>query len=261
MSTDIIREDDTLNGITIITVNRPRVRNALDVETMHALDDTVSALSERTDLTAVILAGAEGTFISGGDVRDLHGDTSEDAGLRQHDLMAGLLTRLSGLPVPVIAAMEGATRGGGMEVALACDIRLAAANATFGFAQVRMAVTPGWGGAARLFDAVGYSQALDLLLTGRTFDAEEALALGLIQRIVPPGRALDTALALADSLADLPPLALTGIKTVLAAYRDRPLAEARALERTQFARLWASADHAEASSAFLEKRRPTFKGE
>ncbi len=261
MNTDIIREDDHPNGIVTVRVNRPRVRNALNSEAMHALNETVTALSKRTDLTAVILAGADGTFISGGDVRDLHDDTSEDAGLWQHDLMAGMLNRLAALPVPVITAMEGATRGGGMEVALACDLRFAAADATFGFAQGRMGVTPGWGGAARLFDAVGYSRALELLITGRTFDAAEALGLGLIQRMTGPGETLDAALALAESLIDVPPLARKGIKTVLVAYRDGPRAEARALERTRFARLWASADHAEASSAFLEKRRPTFKGE
>lgn len=249
------------DGIAILTVNRPDVRNALNWEAMHNLQAAITQLEDVSDLRAVIVTGAGGrAFISGGDVRDLHKDASEDAGLRQHDLMAGTLDRLAGLPVPVIAAMEGATRGGGCEVALACDMRVASEEATIGFAQIGMGVTPGWGGAGRLTALVGSARAFDLLLTGRVLDAKAALEIGLLDRLTEAGKALKEARTLAERIALQPPLAVRGIKEVLHGYRTMPLDAARARERSVFAMLWATEDHAEASSAFLEKRDPVFKG-
>jgi enoyl-CoA hydratase/carnithine racemase len=174
--------------------------------------------------------------------------------------MAGTLDRLAALPIPVIVALEGATRGGGCEVALACDLRIAAQDATLAFAQIGMAVTPGWGGAERLFRLVGYARAMDLLLTGRALAADEALSLGLVNRVCPSGTALNEALQLAQSIAAGPPLAVRGVKDVLRGYLTLPAEQACAIERTTFGRLWASADHAEAASAFLNKRQPVFRG-
>jgi enoyl-CoA hydratase/carnithine racemase len=248
-------------GIGVITFNRPAVRNALNWAAMHALGEAVAQAEADESLRALILTGAgSGAFISGGDLRDLHSAVREEDGLRQHDLMAGILGRLARLPVPVIAAMEGATRGGGCEVALACDLRVAAEDATLGFVQISMAVTPGWGGALRLYRQVGYAQAMDLLLTGRILTAHEALALGLVQVLCSPGRALEAARAVAAQIGANPPLAVRGIKAVLRGYATLPEPEAAAQERAVFGRLWASADHAEASSAFLEKRPPVFRG-
>lgn len=249
------------DGVGLITINRPEVRNALDPAAMRALADAVARAEATSDLRALVLAGAGGrAFISGGDVRALHGDLSEQSAFQQHDLMATTLNRLGALPVPVIAALEGATRGGGCEVALASDVRVAAEDATFGFVQVNLAVMPGWGGVARLIQAVGHAQATDLLLTGRVLDAQEALRIGLVSRLCPPGEALPTARALAGQIAGQPPLAVAGIKRVLRGYQSLPPDAARALERETFARLWASADHAEASTAYQEKRPPVFRG-
>lgn len=257
---EIVRYEQHGDNIAVITVNRPQVRNALNWAAMHALADAVARAEADPHLRALILAGAGGkAFISGGDVRDLHGDISEAAGLHQHDLMATTLERLAALPVPVIAALEGATRGGGCEVALACDLRLAAEDATLGFVQIGMAVTPGWGGAGRLIALVGYARAMDLLLSGRVISAQEALTLGLVNRLCPSGEALHCALALAEQIARAPRLAVRGVKEVLRGYLTLPAEAARARERQVFARLWASADHAEASAAFLEKREPDFR--
>lgn len=248
-------------GIATLTVNRPAVRNALNREAMQALRIAVTELEETSDVQAVIVTGTEGTFISGGDLRDLHGEATEAAGLDQYDLMTDTLTRLAALPVPVIAAIEGAARGGGCEVALACDLRILAEDATLAFAQINMAVTPGWGGAERLIQLVGYARALDLLLTGRVIGGEEAVVLGLANYLCPAGRALHMAHMLAEGLANGPRLALRGIKAVLRGYLTDPPDVARARERATFGQLWASADHAEASAAFMEKREPDFKGE
>ena len=248
-------------GTALLTINRPDVRNALNWDAMHAMREMVEHLQAEPNVRVVIVAGAgDKAFISGGDLRDLHSAVSEDDALRQHDLMAGTLNLLSALPVPVIAAIEGAARGGGCEVALACDLRIAASDATLGFAQIDMAVTPGWGGAGRLFDLVGYAHALNLLLTGKTLDAQEAYHIGLINEICAAGRARDTALRLAETLRAKPPLALRGVKELLQGYRSMPRDAARARERSLFASLWATEDHGEGSSAFLEKRRAEFKG-
>jgi enoyl-CoA hydratase len=259
--TDPILLDLQPDGMALLTVNRPDVRNALNWEAMHSLQATVDQLALSADLRAVIVTGAGGrAFISGGDVRDLHNTPGEEAGLRQHDLMAGTLDRLAALPVPVIAALEGAVRGGGCEVALACDLRIASESATFGFAQIAMGVTPGWGGAGRLVALIGPSRGLDLLITARTLEASEAQNIGLVDRVVPAGKALDVAKELAQRVIAQPPLAVRGVKEVLHGFRTMPADAARARERSMFASLWATEDHTEASQAFLEKRTATFKG-
>jgi enoyl-CoA hydratase/carnithine racemase len=257
---EIIRFSLSDNGIGIITANRPEVRNALNWAAMYALSEAVERLHRSPDLHAVIVTGAGGAFISGGDVRDLHHYLAEEEGLRQHDLMSDTLDRLAALPVPVIAAVEGTARGGGCEVALACDLRIAAADATFGFAQIGMGVTPGWGGAQRLFNLVGYSQAIDLLVTGRAITAHEAQAIGLVNWVCEQGEALGRACELAEAIAEGPPLAVRGIKEILRACAALPAEEVRARERAIFGQVWASDDHAEASAAFLEKRNPGFRG-
>lgn len=248
------------HGVATLTIHRPEVRNALNRDAMDALRGAVERLETTSGLRAVIVTGADGTFISGGDVHDLHADTSAQAGIDQHDLMAGTLDRLAALPVPVIAAIEGAARGGGCEVALACDLRILAEDATLAFAQVNMAVTPGWGGAERLYRLVGYSRALDLLLTGRVIEGQEAIMLGLANYMCPSGRALHMAHMLAEGLANGPTQAIRGIKDVMRGYLADLPEVARARERAIFGRLWASADHAEASAAFVEKRAPDFSG-
>jgi enoyl-CoA hydratase len=247
------------NGIGVITINRPAVRNALDWAAMGAFQDCVAEAEADAGLRVVLVTG-EGSqaFTSGGDIRDLHSTLTEDDGLRQHDLMAGTMDRLANLPVPVIAALEGATRGGGCELALACDIRMAAEDATLGFGQVLMGVTPGWGGAGRLIRLVGYSMAMELLLTGRPITAPDAFLIGLVNQLTPPGKALLTARRFAAAVAGGPSEAVQGIKKVMRGYVNLSSDAARARERSVFAQLWASPDHAEASTAFLEDREPDF---
>jgi enoyl-CoA hydratase len=262
---DEVTYDLEPNGIGLITLNRPAVRNALNWAAMQALHDCVAAAEADANATAgsglcaLIVTGEGGqAFTSGGDIRDLHGTLTEDDGLRQHDLMTGTMDRLANLPVPVIAALEGATRGGGCEIALACDLRMAAEDATLGFAQVLMGVTPGWGGAGRLVRLVGYALAMEILLTGRPITAPDAFLVGLVNRLTPPGKALLTAHRFAAAIAGGPVEAARGIKEVLRGYVNLPPDAARACERSVFARLWAGPDHAEASAAFIEHREPDF---
>jgi enoyl-CoA hydratase len=260
MTPTILLEIDS-HGTALLTINRPDVRNALNWEAMHALRERVKHLQAESEVRLVIVTGAGGkAFISGGDLRDLHSAHSEDDALRQHDLMTGTLNLMATLPVPTIAAIEGAARGGGCEVALACDLRIAASDATLGFAQIDMAITPGWGGAGRLFDLVGYPRTLNLLLTGKTLDAQEAYNIGLIDEVCASGQALAAAQSFAAMLRTKPPLAVRGVKELLHGYRSMPRDAAFARERSLFARLWSSEDHVEGSAAFLEKRQAQFKG-
>jgi enoyl-CoA hydratase len=249
-------------GIGRLTVNRPAVRNALNWEAMEEFSQAIAQAEAVPDLRVLIITGAgRDAFISGGDLRELYETSSAEDGLRQHDLMADAMERMSALPVPVIAALEGATRGGGCEVALAADMRVAAEDATLGFAQVKMGVTPGWGGARRLYTAVGYKRAMELLLTGRTITALDAEMMGLVDRTAAPGEALKEAYRLASEIAQSAPLAIRGIKAVIRAYHTGSLEAGRLLERETFGRLWGSADHIEATAAYLERRPPQFRGE
>ncbi|NDJ51945.1 MAG: enoyl-CoA hydratase/isomerase family protein [Chloroflexi bacterium] len=259
MSDTVLFELHT-NGVGVITINRPEVRNAINWEAMSALSKRVTEAEAIENLHAIILTGA-GTkaFISGGDIKDLHTTPTREDAYQQHDLMTATLGRLAELRIPVIAAMEGATRGGGCEVALACDLRIAAQDATLGFAQIKMGLTPGWGGARRLLSLVGYARATEILLTGATLTAPEAHVLGIVNHVTPKGEAFNVAMAMAERILNGPKRAIRGVVEVLRTHITQPYAEAVAREREVFASLWETDDHHEASSAFIEGRKPQFK--
>jgi enoyl-CoA hydratase len=170
-----------------------------------------------------------------------------------------LLDRLEALPVPVIAAVNGIAMGGGAELMLACDIRLAAPTATIGFPYVRLGLIPGWHGTERLTRTCGYADAMHLLITGESVDAQEACRLGLINRICGDRPVVDAALTLAEELARAAPLSLAATKRVLLSAYHAPRDQARRLAEDDFADLWMSEDHREAEAAFAAKRRPIFK--
>lgn len=261
MSDPVLLEIDD-DGIGTLTFNRPHVRNALNWAAMEAFSAAIDHAEQADDLRVLIMTG-EGrkAFIAGGDVREFHDNHTKDAAYRMYDKMTVILDRVTALRVPVIAALEGATRGGGCEVALAADIRVAAKDATFAFTQVRMGLSPGWGGSQRLYSLIGYRAAMQLLMTGRVVTVPEARILGLVDLTTHPGHAMQEALRFGRQIVENPPLAVRGIKEVLLAYHSLPTEEARKLEREVFAQLWVSNDHQEAASAFLEKRDPTFTGE
>jgi len=249
--------------IGIISVDRADYDNVLNLEAMESFAEAVEEASNMPDLRVLVVTSAgQETFICGVDLEGLRSSHTEQDGLHQYDLMAGALLRLSSMPIPVIAAVEGTARGGGCEVALACDLRVAADDATFTFDHVTMGLTPGWGGTQRLFSLVGYARAMDLLLTSRTFSAIEALALGFIDRNCRPGDALKKTLVLADTISQAPPLATKGVKQVLRGYLNSAQFEAREQDRAVFGKLWASHDHVEASEAIIENRPVSeFRGE
>jgi len=202
----------------------------------------------------VVLTGGGDTFISGGDLRDLGELTTGESGAEMAAVMQGVLDALAALPVPVIAALDGSAIGGGAEVALAADVRIAASDAWLAFRQIDFAVTTGWGGAQRLAGLVGRSRALHLLWSGARVTAADALRLGLVDEIAPSGeRALDAARRMAERLARRPRHVLAGLKRLVYA-ADAPVSVHRTLERTLFAEAWGHGDHFAAVERFLAAR-------
>ncbi len=258
-----MEEELSLNindGLAIITINRPRSRNALDELTQEKFASVIESLFTTLSLRVVIITAAgTSTFVSGGDLKELLNDPDPAAGERLNRVMGHALDRLTQLPVPVIGAANGDAIGGGCEILTACDLRISVASARFRFAEVCMALTTGWGGTARLVRMIGLSRALDLLLTGRTFDAQEALYSGFINRIVADDEeVLDAACRWAGELIALPKQALAAAKELAWASTKMAMDEALSLERERFTQLWLQADHIEAMNAFAEKRSPRF---
>ncbi|MBI4607754.1 MAG: enoyl-CoA hydratase/isomerase family protein [Candidatus Rokubacteria bacterium] len=252
---------DREGGSVLLTIDRPEAKNALDLETIEALSEIVDGLAHDHSLRGVVVTGARGTFISGGDLKDFLSLDDSEAGKRMARRMQSVLARLEALEVPVIAAIEGVALGGGAEVALACDIRIASESSRIAFKQVSLGIMVGWGGGQRLLRLVGRSRALRLLLTGAALTGEEALRIGLVDDVVPAGEALPAALSLARQTAAQPAAAVRATKRALHYSAEMSRAEAAAFEAECFATLWGSADHREAVAALMEKRTPVFRGE
>lgn len=253
METEDVRIE--LDGaVALLVVDRPAQRNALARGTMARLAEAVARLAAAPEVRAVVLAGGGDTFIAGGDLRDLGALTTGESGAEMAALMQGVLDALAALPVPVIAALDGSAIGGGAEVALAADVRIAASDAWLAFRQIDFAVTTGWGGTQRLVGLVGRSRALHLLWTGARVTAADAFRLGLVDEVAPPGeRALDAARTMAQRLIRRPRHVLAGLKRLVDA-AGGPAAEHRVLERTLFAEAWGHGDHFAAVERFLAAR-------
>lgn len=247
-------------AVTLLRVSRPNQRNAIDFATMDELEAALSMLETDESVRALVLTGDGDTFVSGGDLKDFQALVTAEDGKRMAERMGTILTRLSRLPAPVIAALNGPAVGGGAEVALACDLRVAAANAYFSFRQVTMGIMTAWGGAPRLLTLLGFSRSLYYLLTAERITPEQALHLGLVQRVTPEEQAVAGALELARQIASQPPLAVRAIKRTLQSIIGSPFDTAATIEVQEFGEVWASADHEEAVKAYFAKRPPVFHG-
>jgi enoyl-CoA hydratase len=242
-------------GIGLLMVKRPDVRNALNWEAMEAFSARVEEAHQLDELMVLILTGYGKSFIAGGDLKELHGFSTEADGRRLGDMMRTVLNRLEALPCPTIAAINGPARGGGAEVALACDLRVMETGADIGLVQVTLGLTPGWGAGGRLLRLVGYSRALELLTTGRVLGAEEALVMGLVNQVAPVGEGLEEAIALARRIATQPLATVQAIKRLLRAGVSMPPETASAVEQAEFPPLWASEEHLKAVEHFLNRRK------
>jgi len=259
MSSEVLKVERR-GGAALLTIDRPQAGNSISAEVTAALEGAVDALERDRDLVAIVITGAGDKFFSsGGDIKQYRELVTREQLQSAFARPRRLLDRLEALPVPVIAAVNGIALGGGAELMLACDVRIAAPTASIGFPYVRLGLTPGWHGAERLTRAIGYANAMHLLTTGEPVDAAEALRLGLVNR-VSDASVVDAALALTEKLAEAAPLSLAATKRVLLASSHLPREEARRIAEDDFADLWLSEDHREAEAAFAAKRRPVFKG-
>jgi enoyl-CoA hydratase len=242
------------DGVGVLTVNRPQVRNALDWAAMDAFAGTVEKASQTNNLRALIVTGGGDTFVSGGDLKALSTFTKEKHGLRLAVIMGKALEKLRALPCPTIAAINGPARGGGAEIAAACDQRVMAEGADIGFVHARLGITTAWGGARYLLQLVGYPMALELLATGRVLNAQEAKEIGLVDHVTAPGAALSTALDLARIMAQHPVEAVRAAKRLLHFALVSPLV-AKHAERRLFAGLWDSEFRRQAVARFLNRKK------
>jgi enoyl-CoA hydratase len=262
------REGDAGRGVSVeergallfVRLERPAKRNALTRAMLERLGEVFAGVAARRDLRAVILSGAGTDFCAGTDVSELEG--MDEAGARSK---AGrgqeVCDRVELCGTPVIAAVQGAAAGGGCELALACHLRVAARGARFGLPETRLGVIPAYGGTQRLARSVGAGRALAAMLAGEEVGAEEALRLGLVNRVAEPGQLAHEAQALARAIADTAaPLAARACLEAVTRGARLPLDEALRLEAELFAGLFATEDVREGTRAFLEKRRPSFRG-
>ena len=247
---------ERLGATVVLTVDRPAVRNAIDPDVVDRLDAAVAQIADDPTVRAVVLAGAGGTaFVSGADLGFLRAATDAEA-TAMLERVEALLDRLEALPVLVVAAVSGACLGGGMELCVATDVRVAEEHATFSFRHAAMGLSTAWGGTTRLARLVPRGAAARLLLTATTIDAAEALRLGLVDEVVPRGGARARALELGEAAAAVSPRSLAALKRTLAAAYGSDEPTSRAAERAELAALWAAPDRHEALRAFFESRPP-----
>lgn len=262
MDTDQVLVSATADRrVVTVTLNRPDARNAISRQLAAELHAACQALADDDTVRAVILTGAgDRAFCSGADLRERLEMTGAERAAHT-ELIADVADRIAALPVPVIAAMRGYALAGGAELALACDLRVAAADVVIGFPEVRIGIFPGAGGVYRLPRLVRAGVARDLLFTGRTIAANEALRVGLIDRVVPPGELDETAASLAAAIAANAPLAVRAVKRAVGAALGLPDSAARRAVAPYRQSLDGTLDYAEGLAAFAERREPRFRGE
>ena len=245
--------------IATLTVNRPDKLNALNATLIGELGAAIDEMQARDDVAAIILTGAGRAFVAGADIAELSGISALE-GKRLARRGQEIFRRFELSPKPTVAAVNGFALGGGCELAMACQIRIASDAARFGQPEVKLGLIPGYGGTQRLPRLVGRGRALQLLLTGEMIDAQEAFRIGLVNRVVAPEQLLPAATAMIQQMLMNAPLGIAACIDVLDRGLGMPLDDALVLEATQFGVLVATNDTAEGTKAFLEKRPPRFSG-
>ncbi|MCF6248203.1 MAG: enoyl-CoA hydratase-related protein [Desulfobacula sp.] len=248
------------NKAVILTMNRPKVMNCLNFDLLYSMRDQIDELQYRTDIRCVIITGAgEKSFCAGADLK-------ERAGLTQQEVkkfiitIRNLLTSIQNLPIPVISAVNGIALGGGTEVALASDIRIASDNAGMGLTEARLAIIPGGGGTQRLPRIIGVAKAKELIFTGRRVDAKEALDIGLVNKVTRPENLLAACIEMAEMIAQTGPIAVEMAKYAIDKGIETDLATGLAIESNAYRVTIPTEDRVEGLTAFREKRKPVYKG-
>jgi enoyl-CoA hydratase len=244
------------DAVTLITLNRPQALNALNAQVNKDLTAAVDAFEADDNIGCVIITGSEKAFAAGADIKEMSGKSHMD--VFKEDFAANW-DRVARMRKPVIAAVSGFALGGGCELAMQCDIIIAADTAKFGQPEIKLGVIPGIGGTQRLTRAVGKAKAMDLNLTGRMMDAAEAERCGLVARVVPAGSLMDEAMKTAETIAGMSLIAVMTAKEAVNRAFETTLAEGIRFERRTFQALFATHDQKEGMAAFVEKRPAKFE--
>ncbi len=244
-------------GVALLRLNRPEARNALSPELMEQIAATLEDFDPDPEVRCIVIAGSEEVFAAGADIKALS-ERSFAAALRHP--AASFWRRVAAVKTPLIAAVSGYALGGGCELALACDMIVASDSAVFGQPEIRLGIIPGGGGTQRLARVIGKQRAMELVLTGRRFDADMALEMGLVNRVVKKGRWLEEAMELARTVAERPPIATRLAKQAVIAAEETALSAGLESERRLYELAMATEDRVEGMRAFLEKREPRFEG-
>ncbi len=248
---------ETRGRVGLVTLNRPKQLNALNDALMRELGEALLAFDADANIGAIVLTGNDKAFAAGADIGAMASWSYMD--VYKTDYITRNWEALRRVRKPVIAAVAGYALGGGCEIALACDIVLAADTAKFGQPEIKIGAMPGAGGTQRLPRAIGKAKAMDMILTARMMDAQEAERAGLVSRVVPAEKLLDEALAVANAICEFSgPSVMMAKEAVNRAY-ETPLAEGILFERRMFHSLFATEDQKEGMRAFVEKRKPSFK--
>ncbi|MBE6065208.1 short-chain-enoyl-CoA hydratase [Clostridium cochlearium] len=249
---NLILEKD--GKIAVLTINRPNALNALNSELLKELDSAIDCLSEDDEVLAVVLTGAGKAFVAGADIGEMK-DLTVSEGRKFGTLGNKVFRKLETLEKPVIAAVNGFALGGGCEISMACDIRIASEKAKFGQPEVGLGITPGFGGTQRLARLVGPALAKELIYTADIIDAEEALRIGLVNKVVEKDELLDTAKKMANKIASNAPIAVKLCKSAINRGLQCDIDTGIAFEAEVFGECFSTEDQKEGMTAFLEKRK------
>ncbi|MFT4220058.1 MAG: enoyl-CoA hydratase [Microbacterium sp.] len=255
MTYDTIRVG-TRGRVGWITLDRPDALNALNSRVMREVVEAAEAFDADPGIGAIVVTGSERAFAAGADIKEMEDKSGLDMVMDDH---FGAWARFAAVRTPVVAAVSGYALGGGCELAMMCDVILAADSARFGQPEIRLGVIPGMGGTQRLVRAIGYYKAAELVLTGRMMDAAEAERAGLVSRVVPAAELLEETATVAEAIASKSLPSLYAAKAALDAALETTLAEGMRFESRAFAALFDTADQKEGMAAFREKRAPDFR--
>ncbi|HEX6769878.1 MAG TPA: enoyl-CoA hydratase [Candidatus Binatia bacterium] len=247
-------------AVATIRLNRPQKKNSFNGEMRQELEQALQAIAGKTEIRAVVITGSDEIFCAGADISEMGGAPSAEASYRHAREFQILFDQVDSLPQPVIAAVSGYALGGGCELALAADFRIASETARFGLPEIKIGAFPGGGGTQRLTRLIGAAKAKELILLGDPITADQALTIGLVMQVAPKEKYLAEAMELAAKLAALPRLALQASKMLINRSQDVDLATGLEFEARTFGAIAHSHDLAEGPRAFLEKRKPNFTG-
>lgn len=246
------------DSIAILKINRPKALNALNTETLIELDSAIDSLENDDNVNVIILSGEGKAFVAGADIVEMKEKTANEARVFGK-LGADVFRKIELMEKPVIAAVNGFALGGGCELSMACDIRIASEKAKFGQPEVGLGITPGFSGTQRLARIVGSAKAKELIFTGNMIDANEAEKIGLVNTVVSKEELMDTALKMAEKISSNAQLAVRYSKTAINRGIETDIETGIEIEKDLFAICFSTEDQKEGMSAFIEKRKPSFK--